>query len=190
MRTHRLLVLALLLNISSLNLVSQSEQPKATIETKHTVVADSSSLASATISAGHGVFKAGASIKIHLVLQNRSDHNIGLLPPSRTAPSLVFDVRDNRGALVPETHHGCEIHYFSSCYQPEELHRGVIIGSPAPASAVIAAHTKSATDVLLNAEYNLSVPGTYTVVGYEHILDENGNDAGTFKTNTISITVQ
>ena len=102
----------------------------------------------------------------------------------------MFDTRDSEGPLLPETEHGCEVHYFSSCFKSADSIPGVRIGGPAPAPATIPAHNKIETAALLNAEYDLSRPGTYTVVGYVHILDENGHDAGTFKTNKIKIAVQ
>ncbi len=93
-----------------------------------------------------------------------------------------MDVRDDKGALPTETDLGCTVHFFSPCYKYK----------PRPQSQplVIAAHKKLELDGDLNIVYDIKQPGTYTVVGYVHLLDEKSNDTGYFKTNTIKITVQ
>jgi hypothetical protein len=154
----RLLVLAAL--IGARVLVAQSPE---TVYRPH--VAESSPLALEIISA-QGPIKAGAPVKIHLVLENRSEHPISLPPstPGPFVPDIVFDVHDASGARSPETKHGCQIHYFSSCYKPWQ---GRLIGPTGPAVlTLIAAHKNIERDVFLEPEYDMSHPGTYTIVGY------------------------
>jgi hypothetical protein len=151
----------------------------------HPNIAASTPIALPIISA-QSTIKAGTPVKVHLILQNRSNRSIGLPPTPLFFPAIVFEVREGSDTRPPETKHGCQVHYFSSCYSPW---RGGILG-PALNAAIISAHQKIEIDALLDTEYDMSHPGTYTVVGYQDIVDENGNDAGIFKTNTIKTTVK
>jgi hypothetical protein len=149
-------------------------EPEHHIGIVHHDIADSSPVASATISAEQKPFKAGTKVNIHFVLENRSDHDI-VLPPNG---GVVMDVRDASGALPPETDLGCVVHYFSPCHKYKYLYQ-----APGP---VIPAHKKFEMSGPLS-DYVLSQPGVYTVVGYVRTPDE---DPEYFKTNTIKITVE
>lgn len=153
----------------------------------HRDISESSALASAVISTVRNPATVGDGVKIHVVIQNRSDRDIEL------ADSIVvFDARDGNGALPPETYLGCLAHYFSPCYKTAKptVHAGAQLQGPTLPLPTIAAQQSLAWDQALGAQYDLSHPGTYTVVGYVHILDDGGQDAGTFKTNKIKVTVQ
>jgi hypothetical protein len=152
-------------------------------------ISESSARASATISAVSNPVKAGHKAKVHVIFENRSDHDVGF------ADSIVvFDVRDVQGVLPSETYLGCVAHFFSPCYKEREaqpVHDGAQIQGPTPPlPPPIAPHKKLEWDQTLNEQYDLSSPGTYVVFGYVHILDEDGEDAGTFKTNKIKFEIQ
>jgi hypothetical protein len=152
-------------------------EPEHIIGVVHRDIAESSPLASATISALQSPVKAGEPVKIRIVIENRSDHEI-VLPDFG---AFVFDARDSNGDLLPETDIGCVFHFFSPCHKYKKMGEGLV--------ATISAHKKYEWDTLLNTEYDLSRPGTYTVVGYVQIFAD-GSDHINFKTNKIKITVQ
>ena len=77
-------------------------EPKDAARTIHRDIADSSPIAAARISVVPNPVKAGANVKIRIVLENRSDRDISLPPISRTAPAIVFDARDSEGAFCPK----------------------------------------------------------------------------------------
>jgi hypothetical protein len=147
-------------------------------------IADSSPVISATITAPScapaNTFNIGSDINIHIVLQNRTDHDVRYLEASlRGIHGLVnYDVRDNNGDLPPETELGCGRHFFSPCHTET--------GTRALVPPPIAPKGTLEKDWHLNAEYELA-PGTYTVVGYVCGMQEGPE---CFKTNTIIITVE
>jgi hypothetical protein len=156
----------------------QVREPDQVIGIVHRDIAESSPLASVTISAAKHTFKVGEEINIHWVLVNLSDHDLLLEPDSSVA-----DVRDADGALPPETDLGCLSHFFSPCYKFREMGKGPPVAIPPRKKYVL--------DGVLNPAYDLTKPGTYTVVDYVHLCDENGEEAtGFFKSNTIKITIE
>ena len=143
----------------------------------HREIADSSPVASATLRSVQNPVKAGSDIKIHFVLENRSDHGIKYF-----GDLLEVDVRDQYGKLPPETTLGCDRHFFSPCHS--EGPGGDVHVSPP--QGIIPSHGKLEYDDFLNGQYNL-VLGTYTVVGYVCAVKEGPE---CFKTSMITITVE
>jgi hypothetical protein len=141
-------------------------------------IADSSPSVSATISPALGPAKAGSAVKVHLVVENTSDHEIAFW-----GALVMFDVRDENGKLAPETPEGCALHFFSPCYSVTE-YNGSELSSPL---LRLVPHKKLEDDEDLTQEYDLSQPGSYTAVGYLCSLVDQG--PGCFRTNTIKITV-
>jgi Carboxypeptidase regulatory-like domain len=137
-------------------------------------IADSSPSVSATISPALGPVKAGSAVKVHIAVENTSDHEIAY-----ENALVMFDVRDENGKLPPETPEGCTFHFFSPCHTDG--------GMGLPFSGGLIPHKKVEEDEDLTVEYDLSQAGTYTVVGFLCYLV--GEGPGCLRTNTIKITV-
>lgn len=152
--------------------VRVGEEPEHVIGIVHREIAESSSFASPTISA-QDIVKAGTPETIHFAIENRSDHDL-------VVGGVVLDSRDGKGALLPETELGCTAHFFSPCYKYKNLGSGPTL--------TLSAHKSYKWDSLLNTDYDLNRPGTYTIVGYVQISVDSKNS--NFKTNKIKITVQ
>ncbi len=102
--------------------------PRRVVGKMHQEIADSSPVVSASItpiggSQGGGsqtIYMAGSEMKIEVVLENISNHEIKYSFESRDhryrRQGIVFlDVRDGNGNLAPETEDGCRSHFFSTC---------------------------------------------------------------------------
>lgn len=135
--------------------------------------ADSSPVVSATLSPALSPAKVGSAVKVHMVVENTSDHEIHY-----GTPLIAFDVRDENGKLPPETPLGCTLHFFSPCHDDRQLSSMV---------GILVPHKKLEEDEDLTLDYDLSHPGTYTVVGYVRYFSDGA--AEYFRTNTIKITV-
>jgi Carboxypeptidase regulatory-like domain len=151
-----------------------SNPPAKIIGIQPVKIADSSPVVSATLSPTLSPVKAG-SVKVHIAVENISDHQIGY-----GTPLITFDVRDENGKLPPETPLGCTLHFFSPCHNDGAL-------GP-PFASYLVPHKKSEEDEDLTLEYDLSRPGTYTVVGYVRYFSDGAPEY--FRTNKIKITVR
>jgi hypothetical protein len=160
-------------------LIAQGQQPvRPGEEPEHVIgivprdIAESSPFASVTISAQDNL-KAGKPAKIYFTIENQSDQDLMLT-------ELVLDARDSKGELLPETDLGCVAHFFSPCHKTKNLASGPKLTLPA--------HKTYKWDSLLNSQYDLSRPGTDTVIGYVQILVDS--KVYNFKTNKIKISVE
>jgi hypothetical protein len=155
-------------------------EPPHPVGAVHREVADSSPVASATLSPIQNPVKAGSITKVHFVLENRSDHAIKYIG------FPVLDVRDENGNVAPETINGRGMHFFSPRHTEGGAGNTYIGGGAYTLRGIIPVHGKLEEDGFVNSEYELT-PGTYTVVGYVCGMKEGPE---CFKTNSVKVTVE
>jgi hypothetical protein len=149
---------------------------KNVIGVVHHEVADSSPVISVILTATASPYLKGKTIAVHVKKLNTSDHEIEYVNLT-----IVLVVFDSNGNIAPETELGCQRHWFSPCYYTQGRNRiPWTNGKIAPGGT-------SEYDKRLSDDYDLSKPGTYTVMGYMSGYKEGPEY---FKTNTIKITIE
>jgi hypothetical protein len=123
--------------------------------------------------------KAGSEARIEITFTNTSDRDIHLSRPPGDVPdaefSYDFEVRDEKGGLVPETRYG----------QLFKEHHGRIRGSWISRTLKPGDSIKETS--IVNLLYDFSLPGKYTIQ-VSHDLTE-GSSKGKVKSNTVTIVV-
>jgi hypothetical protein len=131
------------------------------------------------LSASSEDVKAGSQVRIEIIFTNTSDQEIHLSRPPGDVPeaaySYAFEVRDEKGELVPETRYG----------RPFKDGTARIRGSWAGWTLKPGESLKEAS--ILNQLFDLSLPGRYTV-RVSHEIPQ-GFGKGSVKSNTITITI-
>lgn len=129
--------------------------------------------------ASNETVKAGSEARIEITFTNTSDRDIHLSRPPGDVPaaelSYSFEVRDEKGELVPETRYG----------QLFEEHHGRIRGSWISRTLKPGESIKETS--LINQLYDMSLPGKYTIQ-VSHDMPE-GSGKGKVKSNTVTIVV-
>ena len=137
-------------------------------------VADSSSIADVVLTPPVAAFKNAATVEIKATITNKTNRSLDY-----GGYVIVMDIKQANGKRPPETILGCELHFFSDCFNNTPHFVAPYYWSVAP-------HQQKIESVNLTQEYDLSESGAYEVIGYVC----NIKDVPCFKTNTIRIVIK
>jgi hypothetical protein len=121
------------------------------------------------------VFTPGSNVFVHIKLESHVGREIDI-----STDGLKLDVRDASGRRPRETDAGCLEHFFSQCYTGWLYRRKQVL-------IPFKSFGKLEWDKNLSKEYELTRPGTYTVVGYVCGI---GHLTDCFRTNEAKFTIK
>lgn len=130
---------------------------------------------SITISAPQNVIKAGNGVWIEVTITNTSNREL-LVQERNPATDYEIDVRDDRGAAVPETDHG-----------PKLREAPMIPMNSRNLGIHLQPNESTKENITLTDLYDLSHPGKYTMQVQRVLPKELG--PGYVKSNVITITL-
>jgi hypothetical protein len=141
---------------------------------------------SLTVSIAKDGVKAGAEVRLRILLTNLTDHQIQigrLLHPLGQENEYSFDVRDNQGRKVPLTRYGRAVNG-----TPDKGDEGQSCGDCSGFGQDLDPHEKVTDEIVISKIYDLTKPGRYTIqVGRPHRVSRESETI--IKSNTITLTI-
>lgn len=138
-------------------------------------VYNTSATASATLLFDSSTFQLGSNVFVHVTIESHVGRELLI-----STDGLKLEVRDAHGRMPRETEVGCLEHFFSQCYTGWLYPRRLV-------QIPFKSFGKLEWDKNLSREYELTRPGTYTVVGYVCGI---GNTRDCFRTNVAKFTIK